>query len=220
MTALAVLLATIGAADLAPRGKHVVGAVVAVAGPLLLGAEWHTTWLALICFIVGVVWLDAARQQRPAGTILLGLTALSFVVASAGDITGEAPIQDWYDDLPVQGLLGVPLDRAALGLGVLLFLTTAANVVVRQALDATGPTVLGEEKSLRGGRLLGPLERWLVFAFAVGGNLGALGALVAAKGILRFPEISRDEPDGMRAEYVLVGSFVSWTLALLLVPLF
>jgi len=220
MTALAVLLATIGAADLVPRWKHLTGAVVAVAGPLVLGAGWHTTWLALVCFVVLVIWLDAAQQQRPAGVIVLAFTSAALLLASAGDITGRAPLQDWYDRLPIRALAEVPIDRAALGVGVLLFLTTAANVVVRHALNATGPTVLAEEKTLKGGRLLGPLERWLVFAFAVGGNLGALGALVAAKGILRFPEISRDEPDGMRAEYVLVGSFVSWTLALLLVPLF
>ena len=118
------------------------------------------------------------------------------------------------------GLVGVPIERAALAVGVLLFLATAANVVVRQALVAVGPTLLAQEQTIEGGRLLGPLERWLVFAFAVGGHLGALGALVAAKGILRFPEISRDRPDGSRAEYVLVGSFVSWTLALVTVPLF
>ncbi len=220
MTALAILLASVGAADLVPRWRLAVGAVVAVGGSLVLGAGWHTTWLALICVVVVAVWLDAARQHRLAGTVAVGLTGLALTVASAGDITGDVPIQDWYDDLPVPALAGVPIDRAALAIGALLFLTTAANVVVRQALQATGPLVLAEENTLRGGRLLGPLERWLVFAFAVGGNLGALGALVAAKGIPRFPEISRDQPDGMRAEYVLVGSFVSWTLALLLVPLF
>lgn len=219
MTGLAVLLATVGAADLSPRGKHLVAAVTAVALPLALGAQWHTIWLALLCFVVAVIWIDAADQHRPAGIIVLGVSATGLLISSAGDITGEAPVAGWYRELPVAGLAGVPLDHAALALGVLLFLATAANVVVRHALNATGPQVLAEENSLKGGRLLGPLERWLVFAFALSGHLGALGALVAAKGILRFPEISRDRPDGMRAEYVLVGSFVSWSLALLFVPL-
>ena len=60
----------------------------------------------------------------------------------------------------------------------------------------------------------------MVFVFAIGGHYGGVAAILAAKGILRFPEISRDEGDGSRAEYVLVGSFVSWFLALALVPLF
>ncbi len=219
MTTLAVLLGAVGAADLARRWNHAVGLVVAVAGPLLLGAGWHTLWIALVVVVVVVVWLDAADRRSLAGTWALGVVGLALVVASPGLRFVDPPVLGWYQDLPVPGLEEVPLQSAALALGILLFLTTAANVVVRQALTATGPTVLDEEQSLKGGRLLGPLERWLVFAFAVSGHLGALGALVAAKGILRFPEISRDRPDGMRAEYVLVGSFVSWTLALLLVPL-
>lgn len=219
MTGLAVLLASVGAADLAPRWRPIVGAITAIAGAWVLGAGWHTLWIAALCSVVVVIWLDAARQQRPAGIIVLGVVGLGFVLSSSFDVTGDAPIQGWYDDLPIRGLASVPLERAALALGVLLFLSTAANVVVRQALGATGPNVLGQEQALRGGRLLGPIERWLVFGFAAAGHLAALGALVAAKGILRFPEISQDEPDGMRAEYVLVGSFVSWTLALMFVPL-
>lgn len=220
MTPVAALLAGVGVAHLAQRWRHLVAVAVVVAVCLLAGAEWHTLWIAPVCLLVVVVWLDAAAHDSRAGTVVLVLVAVAFVIASPAFDATDAPLQGWYDDLPVGGLAGVPLDHAALGLGVLLFLTSAANVVVRQALTATGPHVLEEERSLRGGRLLGPMERWLVFAFAVSGHLGALGALVAAKGILRFPEISQDSKDGMRAEYVLVGSFVSWTLALLFVPLF
>ncbi|WP_374999701.1 hypothetical protein [Aeromicrobium sp. CTD01-1L150] len=220
MMVLAVLLAGVGAADLAPRWRHAVGLVVAIGGALALGAGWHTVWVSGLVALVVVVWLEAGERQSSAGVVLLAVVSVGLVLASPALELGSAPVQQWYDDLPIPGLAEVPLDRAALGLGVLLFLATAANVVVRQGLSAVGPLVLAEEKSLKGGRLLGPMERWLVFAFAVSGHIGALGALVAAKGILRFPEISRDDPDGMRAEYVLVGSFVSWTLALLPVTLF
>ena len=54
---------------------------------------------------------------------------------------------------------------------------------------------------------------------ALAGQYAALSVVVAAKGILRFPEISSDTAGGTRAEYVLVGSFVSWALALVFVPL-
>ncbi|GAA1727707.1 hypothetical protein GCM10009710_05450 [Aeromicrobium alkaliterrae] len=167
-----------------------------------------------------VIWLDAADHASTAGTVGLAVVGVAFIALSPILEVTDAPISGWYRDLAVPGLADLPLDRAALGLGVLLFLTTAANVVVRQALEATGPQVLATEKTLRGGRLLGPLERWLVFGFAVSGQVGAIAVVVAAKGILRFPEISQDSKDGMRAEYVLVGSFVSWALALVLVPLF
>ncbi len=220
MTGLAVLLAAVGVADLLPRGRHLGGLVVTVAGALALGLGWHTLWITLLVGVVVVVWLDAAEHRSRAGSVLLAVTGLALVVASPALQPDDAPLAGWYDDLPVPGLAGVPLDRAALAIGVLLFLSTATNVVVRQALVATGPQVLAAEHTVKGGRLLGPLERWLVFGFAVSGNLGAIAVVVAAKGILRFPEISQDRADGMRAEYVLVGSFVSWSLALLFVPLF
>lgn len=220
MSAVAVLLAAVGLADLLPRWRHLGVIAVAIAGPLALGLGWHTLWLLGVVTVVVVIWLDAARVRSSAGTVVLAATTVALLIASPGLDPETTPLDSWYQDLSVPGLVHVPIDRAALALGVLLFLTTAANVVVRQALEATGPGVLATEHALRGGRLLGPLERWLVFGFAVSGNLGAIAGVVAAKGILRFPEISQDSKDGMRAEYVLVGSFVSWALALALVPLF
>ncbi|WP_344197479.1 hypothetical protein [Aeromicrobium alkaliterrae] len=220
MTALAVLLAAVGLADLLPRWRHLGGIAVTIAGSLALGLEWHTLWILPVVTVVLVIWLDAADHASTAGTVGLAVVGVAFIALSPILEVTDAPISGWYRDLAVPGLADLPLDRAALGLGVLLFLTTAANVVVRQALEATGPQVLATEKTLRGGRLLGPLERWLVFGFAVSGQVGAIAVVVAAKGILRFPEISQDSKDGMRAEYVLVGSFVSWALALVLVPLF
>jgi hypothetical protein len=67
---------------------------------------------------------------------------------------------------------------------------------------------------LKGGRLIGPLERFLVFALSLAGAYALVAAFVAAKGIVRFPEISRDRGTGNRAEYFLVGSMVSWVIAL------
>jgi hypothetical protein len=218
--ALAVLLAAVGLADLARRRQIEVGVVVLVAGLLLLGAGWHTLWLAVVLGIVVVVWVVAAEHDSSAGVVLLAVATLGLVLASGTLHVDDAPVQDWYDDLAVPDLDTVPLDRAALGLGVVLFLATAANVVVRRVLQAAGPRVLAQGAELRGGRVLGPLERWFVLGCALSGNLAAIAVVVAAKGILRFPEISRDDPDGLRAEYVLVGSFVSLAQALVLVPLF
>jgi hypothetical protein len=68
--------------------------------------------------------------------------------------------------------------------------------------------------TLKGGRLIGPLERVIVFALTLTGVYSLLAAVLAAKGIVRFPEISRDGDTGSRAEYFLIGSLVSWVVAL------
>lgn len=66
---------------------------------------------------------------------------------------------------------------------------------------------------MRGGRLIGPLERWIILALALAGAQGIIAALMAAKGIVRFPEISKNAGEGSKAEEFLVGSLISWGLA-------
>ncbi|SKA97284.1 hypothetical protein SAMN06295879_2306 [Agreia bicolorata] len=64
---------------------------------------------------------------------------------------------------------------------------------------------------LKGGRYIGPIERLFLLALILAGQFGVMAAVVAAKGIIRFPEISKDA-EGSKAEYFLVGSFTSWAL--------
>ena len=66
-----------------------------------------------------------------------------------------------------------------------------------------------EVTALRGGRWIGPLER-----LAGAGAEVAIAAVVAAKGVIRFPEISQDST-GEKAEEFLIGSVSSWILAAL-----
>lgn len=72
---------------------------------------------------------------------------------------------------------------------------------------------------LKGGRMIGPLERLFILALALAGQFTAIGAVIAAKGIIRFPEISKDDTGGSKAEYFLVGSFASWALVLVVAVL-
>src|SRR5690606_11691864 len=70
------------------------------------------------------------------------------------------------------------------------------------------------EPPLKGGRILGPFERIFLLCLVLGGAYTAIAAVVAAKGIIRFPEISKDTSHGSKAEYFLVGSFASWSTVL------
>ena len=70
---------------------------------------------------------------------------------------------------------------------------------------------------LQGGRRLGPLERDFILARAMGGHVTAASIVVAAKGLLRFPELSSRQEQATvheMTEYFLLGSFVSWLVAL------
>ncbi len=119
MTVLAVLLAAIGAADLIGR-RILPGFVVVVVGLLLVGAGWHTLWLAPLLGIVVFVWVVAARSESFAGITLLAASTVVLVLLS-GEITfDDLPIQGWYDDLAIPALATVPFEQFALGLGVVL----------------------------------------------------------------------------------------------------
>ena len=113
-------------------------------------------------------------------------------------------------------------DRFLLLVGAFGLQLSTGNVVVRLVLKSTGtihPAADGSmpRTALKGGRLLGPLERVFILALALGGQFTAASIVVAAKGLLRFPELSsrRDQERIHRlTEYFLLGSFVSWLVAL------
>jgi hypothetical protein len=66
---------------------------------------------------------------------------------------------------------------------------------------------------LVGGRVIGPIERLLLIGLGLAGGAAVIAALVAAKGVVRFPEISADRGTGANAETFLVGSLTSWAVA-------
>ena len=235
MILLALLLATLGTADLVrPENRASTrkeGAVATVAGGVVLvllasglaigSVAWAVIPVGIVLLIgwilltpVGVVVTD--RPWPVAGLAIVALAALS---VPQPDVH-QGWLVRWYDGLDIGALANVPVEQFVLGAACVGFLLETANIIVRLMLIGTGPSVIATEKSLKGGRILGPIERIFILAMALGGHYGALSAVVAAKGILRFPEISRDSAGGSRAEYVLVGSFVSWALAFVFVPLF
>lgn len=61
--------------------------------------------------------------------------------------------------------------------------------------------------SKNAGRWIGWVERFLIFTFVLGNQYDAIGLIIAAKSILRFPD--RQE----NSEYILLGTLLSATLA-------
>lgn len=99
---------------------------------------------------------------------------------------------------------------AGLIVGGALLVTWPANLLVRFVLRRAR-AVVGQP--IGAGRWIGILERLLIFTLVVMGEAGAAGLVVAAKSILRYPEISGQAPTPMNPEYVLIGSLTSWLVA-------
>ncbi len=66
----------------------------------------------------------------------------------------------------------------------------------------------------QGGKVIGWLERFLALTFILAGSHGAIGLVLAAKGIIRFGEI-KEAREQKVAEYVLVGTMLSLSWAVL-----
>ncbi|CAN5797399.1 hypothetical protein BH23ACT5_BH23ACT5_14430 [soil metagenome] len=99
---------------------------------------------------------------------------------------------------------------AVIAATVAALLTVPANWAIKWLLVHVRAMETGG--SVGAGRWIGILERLLIYVLILGDEAGAAGLVAAAKAILRFPEITGEEPH-LGAEYVLVGSLASWTLA-------
>ena len=236
MSWIALLLVGFGLADLVHslRPVRVLPEATAAVVTVLLGlAAGHTGGRDLLAVLVLAATVVAWGQTvtwgfgRGRAWVPLAVGGGSFVATCLlAGLAGPADglVGRWVDTTPLPPFAGLTPDELLLLLGVLLVQLSTGNVLVRLVLDATGtmhpardgaPT--GPETRLKGGRLLGPMERVLIVGLGVSGHLTAASLVIAAKGLLRFPELSSDrgqERIHRLTEYFLVGSFVSWLLAL------
>ena len=72
--------------------------------------------------------------------------------------------------------------------------------------------VYADAQTLRAGRVIGMLERWMIVTFVVLNQFGSIGLILTAKSIVRFSKFDKN-PEF--AEYYLLGTLYSMTIALL-----
>ena len=146
------------------------------------------------------------------------------IVSSGRGSAVHGVVARWasWTDVP---LGAVSPTQLLMAIGVVLLQLVTGNQLVRLVLGSVGAVrPAGEPQPsdrLKGGRLLGPMERLLILGLGLGGQLAAASAVVAAKSIIRFPEINAQKArengtigiDDV-TEYFLVGSFASWIVAL------
>ena len=237
MSWLGILLVGLAVTDLthSVRKVKVLPQVVGVLAVLVLGVLADLTTgrdvvailavaLAVTAWGFAVTW-GFGHPAQAAAWLPLGVFVAALVTGVA--CSGLAPEADgllgrWLDSVSLPAADGLEADRFLLLLGAFGVQLSTGNVLVRLALKSTGTINPRKDgglppTQLKGGRLLGPLERVFILALALGGQVTAASIVVAAKGLLRFPELSsRHEQQTVHemTEYFLLGSFVSWLVAL------
>ncbi len=118
-----------------------------------------------------------------------------------------------------QTIIGILLNSKKLYLYLCVYVATTfgggyfVQKISQYFMREIGETLAAEKPGLpKAGKYIGWLERSLVLTFVLAGYPDGVGLLLAAKALVRYPEIKDDK--GHFAEYFLVGTLTSVTLAL------
>ena len=90
---------------------------------------------------------------------------------------------------------------------------TSAEFDIKQLMVAV--SVSGLETLQNAGKWIGILERLMIFGFILLGKWEGIGFLLAAKSVFRFGDL-KDARDMKLTEYVLIGTLLSFGMAMLL----
>jgi hypothetical protein len=98
----------------------------------------------------------------------------------------------------------------------ILLLTKPTSIVIKNVISIWTPeSKNNNDDSLENaGNYIGILERLFVFCFILTAHFEAIGFLLAAKSIFRFGDL-KEAKDRKLTEYVLIGTLLSFGIALL-----
>lgn len=98
----------------------------------------------------------------------------------------------------------------------ILLQTVPAAICIKVLISAWTPSYNNsiETDSLQNaGKYIGILERLFIFIFIIANHWGGVGFLLAAKSIFRFGDL-REARDRKLTEYVMIGTFLSFGIAI------
>jgi len=111
-------------------------------------------------------------------------------------------------------LMGNDLLKILLVMDGILLNTQVAGLLIGKYIIILFPANNFVNNGLKNaGRIIGFLERLIVYIFVLSNNLAGIGFLVTAKSILRIGDITNQKSKA-EAEYIIVGTFLSIVLAL------
>lgn len=142
-------------------------------------------------------------------------TFTSHLTAQAAHFIAISALTLLSPDLWASGIwriIGSSLPHAMLLIAGLIFTTRAGSVAIEHLMRSLTPQADTASGLPQGGKIIGYLERGLIFGLILGGQAGSIGFLIAAKSILRFGTVNEDRS---ASEYVIIGTLASFGWAIL-----
>jgi len=177
----------------------------------LVSSSWIDLWILPIAFIVNVfAYLVMIPKKRNLIYFFTGqLLLVILLIAIWLSVTGNKLSL-------ILSLIEILLDSkrvllVILGFIILIWPSGYIIGIATEPLRKQIKEVKGLEKA---GLWIGILERTLIYIFVLSDNVMAIAFLVTAKTIFRFGEI-KDHSRRKEAEYILIGTLSSFTLAML-----
>ena len=194
-------------AGLAAHGAVVLACAVATTGQVTLSLLWLTALH---------ITVDAVKAR-----VGRGLTG--FLADQAAHMAAVAALALWQPGLVAAGLWGgiAPLPGLMAALAGFLLATRAGGFAIgflmspfaaKLASLASGGDQITAESLPGAGRIIGLLERGLIFGLIILRQPEGVGLLMAAKSILRFGAVKDDRA---LSEYVIIGTLASFGWAML-----
>ncbi len=201
---------------------------------LLLALVYRPHWGLLILAAVGVVLNILAspgrRFRAPSLPVLLTFLAVQLLAASVvfapyWAVEFRPTLLQLGQQLPEVSTLGglvvtlLGRDSLLVGFGLLLS-ANEANLLIRWLLEwlqlkpGTPARTSITAQEYERGRVIGLVERALIYGFVLAGQFAAVGFVLAGKGFTRSRDLGPEDRDF--AEYVIIGTLFSSGLAILL----
>jgi hypothetical protein len=183
-------------------------------------------FLAVLVLIINFIGLNLETQFRDP-SVIRGIEFIIYLILMGffgsnyfglninyGFISGMVSSADYF--VPLEVAPKFELEIIAVIITGLLLAANEVNYLIRILFNIFGLLKKDDsadsvqEDELNAGRIIGIIERLIIFLFVLMGEFSAIGLILVAKGIARFDELK----DRKFAEYFLIGTLFSFLIAI------
>ena len=196
--------------------KH--GLIIAALGYILCGI-WSLWQIPLIIFLThGLTdYIKATTKKESAYSFILdqavhlAVIGVMIIIIDGTNIVPQSKMEIFW-----VRLLGKSFLKSLILISGVTVAVKAGGILIGLAvkpftdqLPTSGEGITSARGFENGGKVIGYLERTLIFLFILTGQPSGIGFLIAAKSILRFGEV-KDQQNRMEAEYIIIGTLMSF----------